>query len=181
MPKHFQVEERADEVVIIHRWQWGAGVVMLGVGVFVGGFFGTSNSSLFEITESFFSIDTLFTIAQPTAALGFIYLGLAYLLNKTTIRIRADHLSIRHAPLLWPGNKQLNPAHLSQLYSEKYASHRQNDTTQYRYQVCAKTIDGREIKLLRGLEESEQARFIEQQLKKHLAIKDRPVQGELPT
>lgn len=47
------------------------------------------------------------------------------------------------------------------------------------YEIHAITHSGRTIKPVSGLESSEQALFIEQEIEKHLNIKDTPVKGEL--
>jgi Tfp pilus assembly PilM family ATPase len=68
-------------------------------------------------------------------------------------------------------------ADLKQLYAKEKVSSSRNGTS-ITYEVHV-TRSGRNIKLVSGLESSEQAVYIEQEIEKYLNIKDIPVKGEL--
>ena len=87
-------------------------------------------------------------------------------------------LTIRHGPLPWPGNHTLNSADIEQLFcQEKFRQGKHGGS--YTYEVHAVLTDGTKKELVSGLDDADQAIFIEQQLEDHLGIEDRRVPGEL--
>jgi hypothetical protein len=114
---------------------------------------------------------------------GLVGVGLTYFvicgyLNRTYVTISYDALSIVHKPLPAPGQKTVNRNELKQLYSKEKVHHGRNGTS-YSYDVMAITHGGQTIKLLAGLDASEQALFIEQEIEKYLGIRDEAVRGEI--
>ncbi|OGG55453.1 MAG: hypothetical protein A3F84_14975 [Candidatus Handelsmanbacteria bacterium RIFCSPLOWO2_12_FULL_64_10] len=119
----------------------------------------------------------LFPIIHVAVGVGLTYSVLAGYLNKTRIQVTPRSLEIEHGPLPWPG-KRLEASYVKQLYCKERIQHSRNSTS-YSYELRAVTHDGGDRKLLKGLEEAEQALYLEQEIEKFLRIEDRPIRGEL--
>ena len=120
----------------------------------------------------------LFPLIHVTVGIGISYYAVAGWLNKTNIYVSQHALEIQHKPLPWFGNKRLLVKDIKQLYSKEKISHSKNGTS-VSYEVRVATNSGKDTKLLSGLETSEQALFIEQEIEKYLGIKNQPVRGEI--
>ena len=123
-------------------------------------------------------IAIVFPIAHVAVGVGLSWLVLAMFLNTTTIRVNYEQLTIRSGPVPFFGNKRLAAADIQQLYCDESVTRNEN-TTSRQFLVNVRTIDGRKIKLITGLNERDQALFIEQQIERFLDIKDEPMPGEL--
>jgi len=120
----------------------------------------------------------VFPIGHLAVGVGMTYAPLAGFLNRTTVALEHASLTVRHDPAPWPGESNAPLHDLQQLYcSEK--RHSSKNGASYSYQLCAVLQDGREIKLVSGLESPEIARFLEQEIEHSLHIEDRPVPGEI--
>lgn len=122
----------------------------------------------------------LFPLLHVAAGVGLTYYTLAGYLNRTTIDVDFNSLTIRHGPLPWWGNQDVSSRQLRQLYSKRD----DHGSSGYRrgypaYSVHAITEERRNLKLLSGLDTSEQALFIEQEIEKFLKIEDKPVKGAI--
>jgi hypothetical protein len=106
------------------------------------------------------------------------YSAVAGLLNRTLIRVSRSEVSIKHGPVPWPGNKAMTGADLKQLYCKECVSRSRNGTS-LTYELQAITHSGRTIKLVGGMDTSEQALYLEQEMEKYLGIADEAVKGEL--
>ncbi len=106
------------------------------------------------------------------------YVTLANLLNTTTITVKQGCLTVVHAPLPWWHPPPLRTADITQLFVRRVIQESRYGSHKF-YEVWAQLRQGREVKLMYGLEAPEQALFIEQQLEMFLGITDRPVPGEL--
>ncbi|MBN1827163.1 MAG: hypothetical protein JW958_12975 [Candidatus Eisenbacteria bacterium] len=119
-----------------------------------------------------------FPLLHVAVGVGLTYRVIAGWLNRTFVKVGGGEIVVRHAPIPWLGNKTLKSSEIAQLYSkEKVYSHRQGKPVVY--EVRAITRADRNRKLVGGLETSEQAICIEQQIEKALGIKARRVPGEL--
>lgn len=83
-----------------------------------------------------------------------------------------------HGPLPWLGNKDLDGSNLKQLYSKEKISQGRNSTT-ITYEVHALTANGRNEKRVSGLDSSEQALYIEQEIERYFRVEDTPVRGQI--
>jgi hypothetical protein len=124
---------------------------------------------------------TYFPLIHVALGLGVTYYVIAGWCNRTRILVGQGKVAIRHSPIPWFGNIEIDSSNLKQVYTQERVgrSRRGNDHTTY--EVRAVTEDGRNMKLLGGLETSEQALSIEHQIEKHLRIRDVPVIGEMAT
>lgn len=112
-------------------------------------------------------------LLHVVVGIGLTYYVVAGWLNRTYILVKRDKITVRHAPLPWVGNKELESSMLKQLYAiETYYNN---------YVTCAIhaiTQQGRDIALIRNLTR-EQALYIEQEVEEYLGIEDLPVKGEI--
>jgi len=120
----------------------------------------------------------LFPLLHVTVGIGLFYYTLAGYLNKTYVRADWSTLSVRHAPLPWFGNRTLDARDIKQIYVKEHISRSRHGSTSTTFEVHALTHSGKNLKLLAGLPNSEQALFIEQEIEKFLHIEDVPVRGE---
>jgi hypothetical protein len=125
-------------------------------------------------------IFVLFPLLHVAVGVGLTYYVVASWVNKTHIYVNNLRFAVRHRPIPWIGNKDIPAGNLAQLYSKEKISRTKNGT-RVSYEVRANTKDGHNIKILSGLENQEQALFVEQQVEQYLHIKDASVPGELKT
>ena len=109
-------------------------------------------------------------LALPAAAT--IYGWLAYLVNRTTVRVDAARVSVRHGPLPWLGAKDVAKADSDGVVSERVIndSSDSSDGTIFQpreiYLVKLMLKSGKTLSLVTGLRAPDQALFIEQQIRK---------------
>ncbi|HEY8428110.1 MAG TPA: hypothetical protein VIL20_07035, partial [Sandaracinaceae bacterium] len=103
--------------------------------------------------------------------LALTYLAVTGLVNRTVLRVEGGKLSVRHGPLPWIGNVEIETARLLQLYVRRHSSKRDFPDT---WSVQADTDDFETITLLDGLDDREQAEYIEWAVEAHLGIEDDP-------
>jgi predicted Zn finger-like uncharacterized protein len=175
-PASLQVEQDGAELRLTRRW-FSPTYIFLGIfAIFWNGFmavwFGIAIISRMWPMALFGSIH---------AAIGLFiaYVAVAGLVNSTLVRIGMGEIQVSHSPLPWRGNRRIETAGIAQLYS-KEISHRSRRRTTQSYEIHAATGDGRDIKLLSALENSEQALYLEQEIERYLGIKDLPMRGEIP-
>ena len=119
-----------------------------------------------------------FGTLHGAVGIGLSYYVLAGYINRTVIKVNRNMLTIKHGPLPWFGNKQLHSHDLAQLYC-KECMHRHKNSSSCTYEVHAILKDGQHAKLVTGLDESEQALYLEQEIERFLRIEDQPVRGEM--
>ncbi len=187
MPRQFKVEEEGRGLAVTRRWGRGPAIfflifatfwnviVLVFVAAFLGGLMKPSEGS--GSSSPWFM--GLFLVPFVLVGIGTGWAALALLLNRTTIRVDNERLTVTHGPVWWPGRRSLETALLDQLYCEEYVAYTQNNVPQYRLAVRALCKDGSRIKLAGGMEDAGQALYLERLLEKHLGIADRPVRGEI--
>jgi hypothetical protein len=121
----------------------------------------------------------VFPVIHLAVGIGLTYFTLAGFLNRTTITVDGEALSIHHGPLPWWGNCRLPVDQLEQVYCQQQTNRGRNGVS-YSYTVNAVMKEGSKRTLVSGLTEQDHALYIEQQLERYLGIQDRPVPGEMP-
>ena len=118
-----------------------------------------------------------FGLIHTAVGIGLLYFVIATFCNTTEIRAGSGRLSIRHRPIPWRGNQDIPTPGLKQLFCREKVSRGKNGTsTSYELEAV---LDGNTRKtLLKGLNDPNQALYIEQQLEKFLRITDQRVHGE---
>lgn len=120
----------------------------------------------------------LFPSIHLMVGIGVAYFALALWMNHTNIFVSAAALEIQHKPLLWRGNKRIQSTDIKQLYCKEHIS-RSNNSTSVSYAVHGVTHSGRNFKLLTGLDTSEQALYVEQEIERYLGIENTHVRGSI--
>ena len=128
--------------------------------------------------SSFNIMAIFFPLLHLSIGLGLTYYVVAGYLNKTFVDVDFDSLIIKHRPIPFWGNKNIRSKTLTQIYCKRDGPYGFLNRA-YSYSVRAITNDRENIELLSGLDSSEQALFIEQEIEKFLGITDRPIKGEL--
>lgn len=131
---------------------------------------------------------TAFTQGQlMMAAFGSIHamvgIGLTYFVicsfaNATDIAVDPNHVEVKIHPFPFPGGKKIRTSDITQLYCDERISHNKNGTS---VSYTVKIIDqgGKYTKLVSGLKEAEEAKFIENKIESILGIENQPVAGEI--
>lgn len=123
-------------------------------------------------------IAIIFPVAHVAVGVGLTYYTLTGLVNRTAIEVSRNHLSIRHGPLPWFGNREVPGRQYTQLFGEETSSTSKGNTT-YSYNLCALDRDGQKVKLISNLPEKDQVLYLEQSLERRMGIEDAPVEGEI--
>ena len=121
----------------------------------------------------------VFPILHVAVGLSLSYTVLTMFFNSTVIIAGPQRFRIHHGPLPAFGNVQLEAADLVQLYGKEKISHSRKHGTSISYELWAKMRDGTAKKLVGGLNDDQQALFLEQRLEKAMGIQDRTMPGEL--
>lgn len=177
LPDRLQINRRGSEIELVRSW-FGPQVVFMTVfAVFWDGFLYSWYSSLGDFKGGMDSIFFYLPLIHVAVGAGITYYALCGWLNRTRITVGCGKVSVRHGPLPWVGNLEMDSSAIKQLYAKQVVSSTRNGTS-VRYDVVALTRDGRSIDFAGGMESSEQALYIEQEVEKFLGIKDQPVKGE---
>lgn len=176
LPKNMEVRESASGFTIVRRWFSPKVFPMAGFCLLWNGFLFFWYDKAFESGNL---IAIFFPFLHVAVGAGLTYSVLAGFLNKTYIGVSRQLLAVVTSPLPFFNKKTLNPDDVEQLYSKEKVT-RGRDSTTSTYEVHIVTKSGKDIKLVSGLQQSEQALYIEQEIEKYLEIKDRRVRGELP-
>ncbi|MBS2023998.1 MAG: hypothetical protein JST92_16465 [Deltaproteobacteria bacterium] len=105
------------------------------------------------------------------------YAAICMFLNRTDVSVDGQRLRVRHHPMPWPGQVELDTADVRQLWVKERIS--RGKTTSYSYQLHARLPNGSSKQVLSGLATPELAFFFEQQLEGRLGLEDEAVDGEM--
>jgi hypothetical protein len=176
LPARVQVQVRGRDLTIVRRWfSWGYVLLLVFCVIWFGFLAAWYGLAFLSDAPLLFK---LFPLIHVAAGVFIAYLTLAGFVNRTTLAIERDHLTVHHGPLPWPGSLDVPTLQLDQLFCTQHVSRGRNGTT-VRYNVEALLKDGRHVKVVQGLEAREQALFIEQTLEQHLGIRNRRVRSEM--
>jgi predicted RNA-binding Zn-ribbon protein involved in translation (DUF1610 family) len=121
----------------------------------------------------------VFPIAHLAVGVGLTYYTLAGFFNVSVIEITPQEFAVYHDPMPWPGEIKMPTGELTQLYCKEKVQHGENGSTTT-YELCAILSNKKALTLLKGLDSSDVALYMEQQVERLLKISDQPVGGELP-
>ncbi len=175
LPEKIQFHDHVSHIEIVRTWFGMQTLFLTAFAVIWGGFLVFWYGNVPADGELIF---VLFPLIHVGAGVVIAYIALTGWFNRTQVTVGQGRLGVRHGPLPWPGNKEIDAHDVKQLYGKEKISRSRNSTT-VTYELRAVTKSGRTIKLLGGLESQEQAIFIEQKIEKYLRIKDAPVPGEI--
>jgi hypothetical protein len=175
LPEKMELFHRSSHIEIVCKWFGWQIVFMTAFTLIWCGLIYNWYSKTIENSDS---MQTYFYLISVAIGIGLTYYVIAGWLNRTHIIISHNKIAVYHRPIPWLGNKELDASNLKQLYTKRKISQSGNGTS-VTYEVHAIMRNDRNIKLVRGLESSEQALYIEQEIEKYLGIEDLPVKGEL--
>ena len=109
---------------------------------------------------------------------GMTYFIICTFANSTDITIDPRHVSVKIHPFPWPGGKDIPTTDIAQLYCDKQVTQTKNGTSK---SYSVKIIDkhGKSTKLIAGLRDVQEAKFIEDKVESILGIENQPVTGEI--
>lgn len=175
LPAKLERRRTAEGMEITRRWFGWQVVFMTAFAAFWDGFLVVW---YMQAGKSGDLMMVLFPLIHVGVGVGITYHAFIGWFNRTHIVFSPRKLTIAHRPFPWIGSLELNARTLKQLYSKERISRGRNGTS-VTYEVHAVTKDGRSRRILGGLENSEQALYIEQEIESYLGIEDRPVRGEI--
>ena len=122
------------------------------------------------------SLFHLVLYAFPAVGVLLAYRAAAEWLNRTWIVFDLEHVSVRHEPLPWPGNRTLAAAQVKRLHTAMSSwVTGKGEHRRYTYDVLVDTLDGKTLKLVGGFTDLDQAVRVKQEIDGHLGLK--PAQG----
>lgn len=168
-PPRFRVDVDENSLAISRRW--------LGVELLVLAPFCLFWDSILAVFLAAGPFPGLFILPHTLVGVGMTYYALSLALNRTTIRVDHDAVSIRHGPLPWVGNQTLPTDAVQQLYVDEHLKPFSRGIVK-RYGVLALTRDGQARSLV-NFDTAHEALFVEQRVEAFLGIPDKPVRGEI--
>lgn len=183
LPKQLKIDYFADYICISRRWFTVRAIAavllsLLSTGATYYIFSGKMESM--NLTGEQWFINLLPWLCVVFALVS-SYVAIARCINHTDIYVSADTIEIKHQPLPWFGNKRLQASNIKQLYVRekiRVVNERSGQTRRY-YSVETIPHTGPNFSLLKSLESSQQALFIEQEIEKFLNIENQRVRGEV--
>ncbi len=176
LPEGLELHEDGRGLHIVRRWFKPTAFLLLFfcfswnsvAGSFFWEMLGAENLNLFALVISLIFL-------APGVAI--CYFTLALFLNRTTVVLDRGKLTVRHSPLPWKGQLELEAAEIEQLYC-KERTRRSKNSVSKTYEVMLRTARRGEQVLVRGLEDPDQARYFEQRIEGALGLSDEGVSGE---
>lgn len=117
-----------------------------------------------QFNDSFFNN---FVLIFVFVGIGLAYHSLANFINQTTLTLTAEKLIVRHSPLPWRGDKDLQVADIKRLYTEQHRACRQCTVT---YEVRVVTRQGNRETVFSRLYQRADASSIKEEIENFLNI-----------
>ncbi|MCP4420926.1 MAG: hypothetical protein GY805_30315 [Chloroflexi bacterium] len=179
-PEKVKLKEWGDGLTL--HWHWFTWQILLLTifaifwnGIILGGF----GSAIVSGTDNIFHLLPLLILPHFWIGLVMAYYTITGYVNKTTVTVDHNQLTVRHTPLPWWGNKRVDTSEIVQLYTKHNLSrYRRGNNWSGNFEVHAILKKGKHQKLLSGLESSEHVLFVEQTIEDYLGIEDYVVRGE---
>lgn len=175
LPAKIEFCDRGSHIEIIRKWFGGKFIALTAFVIIWNGFLFVWYTQAIKSNDL---VPLLFPLLHVAVGVGLTYYVIAGYFNKTFVKVDYMSISIRHKPIPFWGNKKIRSPDVKQLYSKEKVSHSRSGTS-VSYEVRALTQTGKDIKVLSGLDSSEQALYIEQQIEKYLNIEDKAMRGEI--
>lgn len=176
MPKGIRVVDLGVSVELRRRWYSSKILFLLFFCVFWNGFMVVWHGIALASGTWIMSV---FGLLHTGVGVFLAYTTAAGLLNTTSIRSGQGVLAVTHGPIPWRGKKEIVADQVRQLYCKENTQHTKNGTN-CTYEVLVVKNTNVSESLVKGIDNAEQALFIEQELERRLHLEDEPVRGELP-
>jgi hypothetical protein len=166
LPRGLEVAHTDGKLLLIYRHHRGAGFFLFLAGLFwlvmlVPCYQVLARHGTFGLRELVAFLPFLGT------AFGFVYVGLAKLLNKTEVTLSADLVTVGHHPLPWFGNVKL-PASQVKGYQIRRDLLPQDVRHRVTVALVADLHDGSQVPLLRAISDSKAALVMQREAQAHL-------------
>ncbi|NOY24771.1 MAG: hypothetical protein GXP62_02770 [Oligoflexia bacterium] len=175
-PPGIEVQKGTEGLEIRRRWYHPSALALLLFSIFWDGFlvvwYAVAISG--SLPGGPTAIMLLFPLIHVAAGVGITWTAVANLLNTTTITANDRQITVTHGPIPWSSPDPLPTARIDQLYLVSKRGNKRGVS----YQVHARMQDGSSIKLLGGIRDDVQARYIEKRIEAYLGIEDRAIRGE---
>ena len=172
LPDKFDLFDRGSHIEIVRKW-FGWPILVQAVFAILWNWLTFNDYSKGNQSED------LFLLLSVAVGIGLTYATVAGWFNRTSIYVGLGKITVRHGPIPWFGNKELEASNIKQLHAEEKRGWSGQGGTYVSYEVHAITNDERRTKLVSGLETKEQAMNIERKIEKYLGIEDVRVEGEI--
>lgn len=180
-PSGVQRSERGADLVLTWRWFSMMALFLTFFALFWDGFlvvwYTLALSDFMANGNDIMLVPLLFPLLHVAVGVGISYYAMTLWVNRTTITCGPKEVRVVHGPLPWRTPAAIPRADLEQLYVVRQISRGKNGTTTT-YDLMAVRRQGDAVKVVTGLDEIEKARFLEQEMERHLGIVNRPVHDE---
>ena len=175
-PEGLDVVHHGSHVELVLKWFSWKIVAMTGFAIFWDGFL---INWYVQVAPGADPMATYFPLIHVAVGLAITYYVIAGWCNRTHILVGQGKVAVRHSPLPWFGSMETSASNLKQLYTQERVRQSRRGGGSTTYEVRAVTQDGRNTKLVGGLDTSEQVLSIEQEIEKRQGIRDVPVHGQM--
>lgn len=175
LPERFALESKSGTLTLSWSWRKPQTAMMLIFLVPWFGFLAAWNVLTISIGAWEMSLFSVFHVA-----IGLL-VGVSALrqwMNATVISVDRGRLKVDIGPIPAPGRLEIASSSIDQLFCTATEHHGKRGRWNT-YNVIAKLKQGPERRIVSNLDTDRQAIFIEQQIEKHLSIRDRPVSGAI--
>jgi hypothetical protein len=182
-PNGVRIENWGSELTLSYRWYTHA-VWMLVVfclvwdGFLIGWYTALAHTFKSGHYGTGEIIALVFPVFHILIGLGLTYACLTSFFNNTIIKASHGELSVWHGPLPCHKSVRLVANDVRQIFCTR-REHRGRNTTSITYDVVALLYDGAGETLVQNLSDYARARYIEQELEKHLSIVDERMPAEV--
>lgn len=154
-------------LTIVRRWPPRSGLLV------------TVFAIIWDVIAVFAFIDGTAEIAVlwglAISSLLLTYAGIALFVNRTTVTVDRNRLSVRNGPLPWWGRRELASKDVLRLYCRQVAAVDPDDnpftgSRTVSFLVDVATKEGKRLVLLSSLSAIEQARYIQRRIAQHLKL-----------
>lgn len=165
LPDGFTLHRTPHELVLVRR-DGGCVTLMLFIAVLI---FAVPAAALLSQRPTYVHL----VVAGLCAliAMAFLYSPIAAAMNRTTIRVTYDTLTLRHHPLPWPGNRTISAADIQSL-NITATTPNSRDPSQPHHRLLLITADGRPVPLGPArADEGDEARFLKREIASFLGLR----------
>ena len=161
--QNLEIVREANQLEITYRWRTKMAYALLFFALVWNGFLG-----IFLLAGAGWFISV-----HAAVGLGMGYYALALLLNKSTITVNRQHVTVEHGPLpTFLANRDLWASEVKQLHLKRGGTVRSGNQVTQLYALRLETKDGRDLKVLSGLPDLQLGQTIERAVEEYLGIED---------
>jgi len=176
-PRGIQVEEVDGTMQIIRKWYSPIYIFLMLFTLSWNAFF-IYYIFIYKTQEAGESTFNIMPYVNFVIGFGLLYYNITGLINKTTITLKHKKISVRNSPLPWPGNMEIKSEDVEQLFVKENIR-RTKSSVIILFNVFIITKKNKRVKLVKNLDDKDQALYIEAILEDKLHIQDRVIPDEV--